>query len=76
MWAGAAGGAGELKQRRQELREVASCLVEWVFGASSLQPSLLGVCQTFKANKAQNMKAVQKRKAKLVKVQSGFVLAC
>mgnify|MGYP000350321844 FL=1 len=37
--------------------------------------SLLGVCQAFKANKA-HMKAAQKRKAKLVKAQSGFVLAC
>ena len=37
--------------------------------------SLLGVCQAFKANKA-HVKAAQKRKAKLVKAQSGFVLAC
>ena len=66
----------ELKQRRQELREVALCL-GWVgvwCVQFELQPcTLLGLCQAFKANKA-HMKAAQKRKAKLVKVQFVFCL--
>ena len=61
----------ELKQRRQELREVALCLGwvgVWCFQFELRPCTLLGLCQAFKANKS-HMKAAQKRKAKLVKVQ-------
>ena len=76
MWAGAAGGAG-----RAQAATTRAARGSFVFGSNGClvlpvcNLSLLGVCQAFKANKA-HMKAAQKRKAKLVKAQSGFVLAC
>ena len=74
MWAGAAGGAG-----RAQAATTRAARGSFVFGLNGClvlpvcNLSLLGVCQAFKANKA-HMKAAQKRKAKLVKAQSGLFL--